>query len=195
PRNLKDPVRCSVSHFRNTRPPVTASSTGEVISGVCKATPLSRCAAASTSAAVGKPGSRSRVVMATVSAWGRLRHYGLPPLLKTFSIIARVTPSRDEEKRQMDLGIAGRKAIVCASSRGLGRACALALAQAGCEVTINGRDRAQLDATAAEIGKATGAKVQGVLADVATAEGQAALFAACPEPDILVPNNAGPPFR
>jgi len=95
----------------------------------------------------------------------------------------------------MDLGIAGRKAIVCASSRGLGRACALALAEAGCEVVINGRDRDRLDQTAAAIVKATGAKVHAVAADVATPDGQAALFAACPEPDILVNNNAGPPFR
>ena len=95
----------------------------------------------------------------------------------------------------MDLGIAGRKAIVCASSRGLGRACAKALAEAGCEVVVNGLDKERLEATAAEIRKATGAKVIAVAADVATPEGQKALFAACPEPDILVNNNAGPPFR
>jgi 3-oxoacyl-[acyl-carrier protein] reductase len=94
----------------------------------------------------------------------------------------------------MDLGISGRKAIVCASSRGLGRACATALAQAGCEVVINGRDGKALEATAAEMRQA-GAKVATVAADVATPEGQAALLAACPEPDILVNNNAGPPFR
>ena len=93
----------------------------------------------------------------------------------------------------MDLGIAGRKAIVCASSRGLGYACAKALAQAGCEVVINGRDRARLEAAATEL-KKSGAKVLAVTADVASAEGQKALFAACPEPDILVNNNAGPPF-
>jgi len=95
----------------------------------------------------------------------------------------------------MDLGIAGRKAIVCASSRGLGRACAMRLAEAGCEVVVNGRDAKRLDATAADIRKETGAKVIAVVADVATKEGQDALFAACPEPDILVGNNAGPPFR
>ena len=95
----------------------------------------------------------------------------------------------------MDLGIAGRKAIVCASSRGLGRGCALALAQAGCDVVINGRDKARLEATAAEIRAAARGKITAIAADVATAEGQAALFAACPEPDILVNNNAGPPFR
>jgi 3-oxoacyl-[acyl-carrier protein] reductase len=95
----------------------------------------------------------------------------------------------------MDLGIAGRKAIVCASSRGLGRACAFRLAEAGCEVVVNGRDNAKVEATTAEIAKATGAKVIPVVADVATPQGQAALFAAMPEPDILVNNNAGPPFR
>ena len=95
----------------------------------------------------------------------------------------------------MDLGIRGRKAIVCASSRGLGRACAQELAAAGCEVILNGRDGKVLEETAAQIRKATGATVIPVQADVATPEGQAALLKACPEPDILVNNNAGPPFR
>ncbi len=95
----------------------------------------------------------------------------------------------------MDLGIAGRKAIVCASSRGLGRACAKALAEAGCEVVINGRNKEHLAATASELQKATGAKIIPVAGDVASPDGQKALFAACPEPDILVNNNAGPPFR
>jgi 3-oxoacyl-[acyl-carrier protein] reductase len=95
----------------------------------------------------------------------------------------------------MDLGIAGRKAIVCASSRGLGCACARALAEAGCEVVINGRNRDRVMATAAELREASGAKIVPVAADVALADGQKALFAACPEPDILVNNNAGPPFR
>ena len=95
----------------------------------------------------------------------------------------------------MDLGIAGRKAIVCASSKGLGRGCAMALAEAGCEVVVNGRDEAAVKATADEIAKATKAKVIAIAADVATADGQAKLFAACPAPDILVNNNAGPPFR
>lgn len=95
----------------------------------------------------------------------------------------------------MDLGISGRKAIVCASSRGLGKACAFALAEAGVEVVINGRDAKIVEATAAEIAKATGVKTHAVAADVATAEGQKALFAACPSPDILVNNNGGPPPR
>jgi 3-oxoacyl-[acyl-carrier protein] reductase len=95
----------------------------------------------------------------------------------------------------MDLGIAGRKAIVCASSRGLGKACAYRLAEAGVEVVVNGLDPARLEATAAEIRSKTGAKVTAVAANVATKEGQDALFAACPEPDILIGNNAGPPYR
>ncbi|MGA9006152.1 MAG: SDR family oxidoreductase [Xanthobacteraceae bacterium] len=95
----------------------------------------------------------------------------------------------------MDLGIAGRKAIVCASSRGLGLACAKALAEAGCEVVINGRDVEKLGAVAAGLHKATGAMIIPVAADVASPEGQKALFAACPEPDILVNNNGGPPPR
>jgi 3-oxoacyl-[acyl-carrier protein] reductase len=95
----------------------------------------------------------------------------------------------------MDLRIAGRKAIVCASSRGLGYACAKALADAGCEVVINGRDAKQLAAKAEELHKATGAKIIPIAADVASPEGQKALFAACPEPDILVNNNGGPPPR
>ena len=62
-------------------------------------------------------------------------------------------------------------------------------------MVVNGRNREAVEATAAEIAKATGAKVTAVAADVATPDGQKALFAACPEPDILVNNNAGPPFR
>jgi 3-oxoacyl-[acyl-carrier protein] reductase len=95
----------------------------------------------------------------------------------------------------MDLGIAGRKAIVCASSRGLGYACAKALAEAGCEVVINGRNVDELAAAAADLQKATGAKIIPVAADVASPDGQKTLFAACPAPDILVNNNGGPPFR
>ena len=95
----------------------------------------------------------------------------------------------------MDLGIKGRKAIVCASSRGLGRGCAIALAQAGVELTINGRDQAALERTAAEIRQSTSVAVTPVAADIATHEGQAAVLAACPKPDILVNNNGGPPYR
>lgn len=95
----------------------------------------------------------------------------------------------------MDLGIRGRTAIVCASSQGLGKACARALAEAGVSIVINGRNRALLDQTADEIREATGTEVTPVVADVSTLEGQAALLAACPAPDILINNNGGPPFR
>lgn len=71
----------------------------------------------------------------------------------------------------------------------------MALAEAGCEVVINGRDAERLEQTAEEIRTATGATVIAVAADVSTKEGQDALFAACPAPDILVNNNGGPPFR
>lgn len=95
----------------------------------------------------------------------------------------------------MDLGIGGRKAIVCASSRGLGRGCAHHLAMAGCEVVVNGRNEAVTRATADEIARASGSKVTAMIADVSTLQGQEALLAACPSPDILVNNNGGPPRR
>jgi 3-oxoacyl-[acyl-carrier protein] reductase len=93
----------------------------------------------------------------------------------------------------MDLGISGRSAIVCGASKGLGKGCALALAREGVRVVINARDAATLDKTTAEIRKDTGATVIPVAADVTTAEGRAALLAACPDPDILVTNSGGPP--
>jgi len=95
----------------------------------------------------------------------------------------------------MDLGISGRRAIVCASSRGLGRACAEALARAGCHVVVNGRTRETVDAAVAAIRAGSGAEVTGVVADVSDRAGQQAVLAACPEPDILVTNNSGPPLR
>jgi 3-oxoacyl-[acyl-carrier protein] reductase len=95
----------------------------------------------------------------------------------------------------MDLGISGRTAIVCASSRGLGRGCAEALAEAGCHVVINGRNADILTKTAKDIADATGAKLTPVAADVATADGQKALLDAAGQVDILVNNNAGPPLR
>jgi 3-oxoacyl-[acyl-carrier protein] reductase len=95
----------------------------------------------------------------------------------------------------MDLGIRGRKAIVCASSQGLGLACARALAEAGVSVVINGRNRTLLDRAAEEIRQASPVEVWPVVADVSTQAGQEALLAACPQPDILVNNNGGPPFK
>jgi 3-oxoacyl-[acyl-carrier protein] reductase len=94
---------------------------------------------------------------------------------------------------RMDLGIAGRSAIVCASSQGLGRACAEALIAEGAAVVINGRDAAKLATTADEMRAGMrGAVVTPVAADITTPEGRTALLAACPSPDILVTNNLGP---
>src|SRR5690606_28856764 len=89
----------------------------------------------------------------------------------------------------------GKTAIVCASSRGLGRGCALALAEAGCDLVVNGRNADRLSETAQELRDRFGVKVAEVADDVSTAEGQRALLAAAPAPDILVNNNAGPPLR
>ena len=93
----------------------------------------------------------------------------------------------------MDLGLKGRKAIVCASSKGLGRACATSLAREGCEVFINGRNAQALQDAISEITGKTGAKAVSVPADINTEAGRRALLDACPEPDILVNNNSGPP--
>lgn len=92
----------------------------------------------------------------------------------------------------MDLGIAGRKAIVCASSRGLGKASAFALSREGVAVVINGLDAQRLEDTAQEIRSLTGGQVTAVRADITTDDGRRTLVAACPDADILVNNNAGP---
>lgn len=94
----------------------------------------------------------------------------------------------------MDLGIRGKKAIVCASSQGLGRGCAMALAQEGVDLVINGRTSATLEATAAMIRREIGVSVTAVAADITTSEGRKAVLAACPDPDILVNNAGGPPI-
>ena len=93
----------------------------------------------------------------------------------------------------MDLGIRGRRAIVCASSKGLGRACAEALAEAGVDLVINARDRDKLDQVADEIRSAHDVSVTAVAADIASDEGQGAVLGACPDPDILINNAGGPP--
>ena len=93
----------------------------------------------------------------------------------------------------MDLGLRGKKAIVCAASKGLGRACAMSLAREGVDVVITARTAAELEKTADEIRKATGAKVTAVPGDITTEAGRAAALAACPAPDILVNNAGGPP--
>ena len=93
----------------------------------------------------------------------------------------------------MDLGIAGKRALVCASSKGLGRGCAQALADAGCEVTILARTAVEVERAATEIGARAGRRVAWVACDLTTPEGRAAALAACPQPDILVNNAGGPP--
>jgi 3-oxoacyl-[acyl-carrier protein] reductase len=92
----------------------------------------------------------------------------------------------------MDLGIEGRDAIVCASSRGLGFACADALAREGVNVTINGRDADALAAAAEQLASRHTVTVSAVSGDITEPATREALLAACPSPDILVNNNGGP---
>jgi len=94
---------------------------------------------------------------------------------------------------RMDLGIRGKTAIVCAASKGLGRGCAEALAEAGVDLVINARTQSTLIATADEIVAKYGVKVTPIACDITTAEGQAMVLAANPNPDILVNNAGGPP--
>jgi 3-oxoacyl-[acyl-carrier protein] reductase len=93
----------------------------------------------------------------------------------------------------VDLGIAGRKAIVCAGSKGLGRGCAMALAREGVELVLNARNARQLEQTASEIAAQSGVKVVSVASDITTAAGRDAVLSACPAPDILINNAGGPP--
>ena len=92
----------------------------------------------------------------------------------------------------MDLGIAGKTALLCASSQGLGHACARALAGEGVNVVINGRDREKLKRAAEGLSEIGGQEVRYVAADVTTDAGRAALLESCPAPDILLNNHAGP---
>ncbi|MDM0077253.1 SDR family oxidoreductase [Variovorax sp. J2P1-59] len=92
----------------------------------------------------------------------------------------------------MKLGLEGRHALVCASSRGLGRACALSLAGEGVSLTLVARGREALEATAQDIRRATGVEVHAVVADITTPEGREAALAVHPAPDILVTNAGGP---
>ncbi|WP_274628983.1 SDR family oxidoreductase [Arvimicrobium flavum] len=95
----------------------------------------------------------------------------------------------------MDLGIRGKTAIVCASSKGLGRGCATALAEAGCDLVVNGRRADILATTASDIRNRYGVKVIEVPGDVSDPAIQKALIEAAPQADILVNNNGGPPRR
>ena len=92
----------------------------------------------------------------------------------------------------MDLGIKGRKALLSGASRGLGHACALALAQEGVDVIIVARTREVVEKTAAEIHQTTGVAATPVVGDIATPAGRAAALKACPAPDILINNADGP---
>jgi 3-oxoacyl-[acyl-carrier protein] reductase len=94
---------------------------------------------------------------------------------------------------QMDLGIRGKSALVCAGSKGLGKGCAMALAREGAVLTLVARNPDTLEAAAEEMRRATGAQVTAVSADITTQAGRDAALAACPAPDILVNNAGGPP--
>ena len=93
----------------------------------------------------------------------------------------------------MDLGIAGKNAIVCAASKGLGKGCAMALAKEGVNVTITARTAETLEQTAAELRQLGTGKITVVASDITTVEGRAKVLAACPNPDILINNAGGPP--
>jgi len=93
----------------------------------------------------------------------------------------------------MDMGLRGKSALVCASSKGLGRGCAFSLAREGVNLVITARGKEALEKTAAEIRAATGVKVTTVACDITTEAGRALALAACPNPDILINNAGGPP--
>ncbi|MFA5913422.1 MAG: SDR family oxidoreductase [Burkholderiales bacterium] len=93
----------------------------------------------------------------------------------------------------MDMGIRGKTALVCASSKGLGRGCAFSLAREGVNLVITARGKEALEKTAEEIRAATGVKVTTVACDITTEAGRKLALAACPNPDILVNNAGGPP--
>ncbi|GAB3626007.1 3-oxoacyl-ACP reductase [Pandoraea terrae] len=93
----------------------------------------------------------------------------------------------------MNLGIEGKTALVCGASKGLGRACAEALAAEGVAVTIVARTPDTLEAAADAMRAATGARITAVACDITTPEGRAQVLAACGQPDILVTNAGGPP--
>ena len=92
----------------------------------------------------------------------------------------------------MDLGISDKKAIICASSRGLGKACAYDLAKEGVEIFINGTNQENLDKTELEL-KKNGFKVKSVLGPMEDSSTREALLDLCPDPDILINNSGGPP--
>jgi 3-oxoacyl-[acyl-carrier protein] reductase len=98
-----------------------------------------------------------------------------------------------QQEINMDMGIAGKSALVCGASKGLARGCAEALAAEGVELVIVARTAETLEATAADIRAKTGVTVRAVACDITTPAGREAALAACPQPDILVNNAGGPP--
>jgi 3-oxoacyl-[acyl-carrier protein] reductase len=93
----------------------------------------------------------------------------------------------------MELGLRGKRALICAASKGLGKGCAASLAREGVDVVITARGREALEKTAEELRKAYGVKVTAVAGDITTPEGRESALSACPNPDILVTNAGGPP--
>ena len=93
----------------------------------------------------------------------------------------------------MDLGLKGRRAIVCAASKGLGKGCAEALAAEGVNLVINARGAGQLEQLAGDLRQSYGVQVDAVAADITTEDGRRSVLARCPNPDILVNNAGGPP--
>jgi 3-oxoacyl-[acyl-carrier protein] reductase len=95
----------------------------------------------------------------------------------------------------MDLGIEGRRALVCGASKGLGFACALALTHEGVSATIVARDEKVLKSAADEIQSGTGRPCYSIVADLSMADGRGRVLESCPDPDILVTNGGGPPTK
>ena len=93
----------------------------------------------------------------------------------------------------MDFGLKNKMALVCASSKGLGKACAMELAKEGVRLCITARGQAELEKTANEIKRLANVDVEAVVADITTVEGREKVLLACPDPDILVNNAGGPP--
>ena len=93
----------------------------------------------------------------------------------------------------MDLGIQGKKALVCAGSKGLGRACAYSLVREGADVVIVARGTEALERTGAELRQLFAGKVDIVVADITTAHGRELALERCPQPDMLINNAGGPP--
>lgn len=101
---------------------------------------------------------------------------------------------RAEQKGMaMDLGIRGKRGLVCAASKGLGRGCAEALAEAGVDLVVNSRTEAEIARTAEEIAAKYGVSVTPVAADITTEEGRARVLDRLGQADILVTNAGGPP--